>query len=79
MTDHVKKLILVIDKDTLSRNEIAKQLGLKHRGNLRDKYISPAVSLGYVAKLYPESSKSPDQAYYLTTKGLDLLSQIKRK
>lgn len=59
----------------MTRDEIMSLLELKHRGNLRDKYIKPAVSAGYVSMLYPESAKRRDQAYYLTEKGLKLLKQ----
>ena len=48
VTDHVKTFIQVIRGDTLTRDEIMDGLGLKNRGNLRDNYIKPAVSAGYV-------------------------------
>ena len=53
-------------------------LGLKHRGNLRDSYIKPAVSAGYVAMLYPDAASRTDQAYYLTKKGLELLVKLEQ-
>ena len=76
VTDHVKRLILAIRGDTKTRDEIMSCLGLKNRGNLRDGYIKPAVSAGYVAMLYPASPRRTDQAYYLTEKGLEMLKLI---
>ena len=52
-------------------------LGLKHRGNFRVSYIKPAIAGGYIAKLYPDSNSSRSQAYYLTPKGMKLLTTIK--
>ena len=77
VTDHVKKLILTIRGDTKTRVEIMNSMGLKNRGNLRDNYIKPAVSDGYVAMLYPNAPKRTDQAYYLTEKGLKLFALLK--
>ncbi len=31
---------------------------------------------GYVQMLYPDAPKRPDQAYYLTEKGLKLFAEI---
>lgn len=60
VTDHVKKLILAIRGDTKTHDEIMNYLGLKHRGNLRDSYIKPAVYAGYVAMLYPDAVSRTD-------------------
>ena len=78
VTDHVKKLILAIGGDTKTRDEIMNMLRLKHRGNLRDSYIKPAISEGYVAMLYPDAASRTDQAYYLTKKGLELLVTLEQ-
>lgn len=76
VTDHVKRLILVIRGDTKTRDEIMAIMGLKNRGNLRNVYLKPAIADGYVAMLYPDAAKRTDQAYYLTPKGLELLTKI---
>ena len=78
VTEHVKKLIMAIRSDTKTRDEIMNILGLKNRGNLRDNYIKPAMSAGYVSRLYPDSASRTDQAYYLTEKGLELLTTLKQ-
>ena len=69
MTGHVRKLVLGIRGDTMTRNGIMSSLGLKNRGNLRDNYIKPAISAGYVAMIYPTAVRSTIRSYYLTKKG----------
>ena len=76
VTDHVKRLILALRGDTKTREEIMETMGLKHRGNLRDLYLAPAISDGYVNRLYPDAVSKTDQAYYLTPKGLELLKKL---
>ena len=51
-------------------------MGLKHRGNLRDLYLAPAIFDGYINRLYPDAVSRTDQAYYLTPKGLELLKKL---
>lgn len=73
---NVKRIVLGIGEGTLPREEIMLRLGLKGSGNFRATYLYPAIEQGYVAKLYPESDKRRDQAYYLTEKGLELLLRL---
>lgn len=75
---NVKRIVLCIGGETLTREEIMQRLGLKGSGNFRAAYLYPAIEQGYVLKLYPESDKRRDQAYYLTEKGLELLAMIKK-
>ena len=75
---NVKRLILCIGNETLAREEIMQKLGLKGSGNFRATYLYPAIEQGYVSRLYPDSAKRPDQAYYLTEKGLDLLVTLEQ-
>jgi len=75
---NVKRIVLVVGGGTLTRDEIMQRLGLRGSGNFRATYLYPAIEQGYIAKLYPESDKRPDQAYYLTEKGLELFSELKK-
>lgn len=78
ITGNVKRIVLVVGGGTLTRDEIMQRLGLRGSGNFRATYLYPAIEQGYIAKLYPESDKRRDQAYYLTEKGLDLFSLLKK-
>ena len=73
---NVKRIVLGVGEGTLPREEIMLRLGLKGSGNFRATYLYPAIEQGYVTKLYPESDKRRDQAYYLTEKGLELLLRL---
>lgn len=73
VTDQVKKLILALRGDAKSVGELMAALELKHRGNLRELYLTPAIEAGILALRYPDVKTHPNQAYFLTDKGLDLL------
>lgn len=73
VTGNVRRIVLSIGKETLTRDEIMQRMGLKGSGNFRASYLYPAIEQGYVLKLYPESDKRRDQAYYLSEKGLKLI------
>ena len=79
VTGNVKRIVLAVGGGTLTRDEIMQQLGLRSSGNFRSTYLYPAIDQGYIAKLYPESDKRPDQAYYLTEKGLEVFSLLKKE
>lgn len=73
----VRRLVLAIGGQTLTRKEMMDLLSLKGRDNFRVNYLEPSITDGYVSKLHPESDNRPDQAYYLTEKGLKLLAELK--
>ena len=75
--ESIRRIVLAIGGQTLTRKEIMEILSLKGRDNFRNSYLEPSMAEGYVSKLYPESDKRPDQAYYLTEKGLELLTELK--
>ena len=76
VTGNVKRIILSIGGATLTREEIMQRMGLKGSGNFRAAYLYPAIEQGFVLKLYPESDKRRDQAYYLSEKGLRVMQEI---
>lgn len=75
----IKKVILTIRGNTISANEIMKSLQLKGEDNFRKRYLVPSIENGYVQMLYPDAPKRPDQAYYLTEKGLALYAEISKE
>ena len=77
MTNGIRRLALAIGEQTLTRKEIMEKLSLKGRDNFGINYLEPSMTEGYVSKLYPDSDNRPDQAYYLTEKGLKLLTTLK--
>ena len=74
-----KKLIRIIQAirgDTKTAREIMATMQLKGEDNFRKRYLHPSIDFGYVSSLYPDAYKRRDQAYYLTEKGLQLLSEL---
>ena len=74
--ESVRRIVLAIGGQTLTRKEIMEILSLKGRDNFRNSYLEPSMTDGFVSKLYPDSNNRPDQAYYLTEKGLELFSVL---
>ena len=75
--DSVRRLILALGDKSLTRKQIMELLSLKGRDNFRVNYLEPSMEEGIVLKLYPDADNRPDQAYYLTEKGLQLWSELK--
>ena len=75
--DSVRRLILALGDKSLTRKQIMELLSLRGRDNFRVNYLEPSMEEGLVLKLYPDSDNRPDQAYYLTEKGLQLWSELK--
>ncbi len=77
-----KKLIRIIQAirgDTKTAREIMATMQLKGEDNFRKRYLHPSIDFGYVSSLYPDAYKRRDQAYYLTEKGLQLLSELLKR
>ena len=73
------RIIMAIRGNTVSAHEIMAVMQLKGGDNFRKRYLYPSIEAGYVSKLYPDSESRPDQAYYLTEKGLQMLNEIEQK
>lgn len=63
VTEQVGKLIDIIGDNEYSTNELMQLLGLKHRPNFRNKYLLPALSLGYIEMTIPDKPNSSKQKY----------------
>lgn len=60
VTEHVGKLLGVMDDMEYSTKEMMELLGLRHRSSFRDNYLLPALELGYIEMtilVKPNSSK----------------------
>lgn len=75
----MERIVLAIGEKNLTRQEIMDALMLKGRDNFRVNYLEPSIRLGYVRMLYSGASNHPNQAYYLTKKGLKLYQSLNNK
>ena len=76
---NIARIILAIRGNTVPTREIMASMQLKGGDNFRNRYLYPSIEAGYVSKLYPDSESCPDQTYYLTEKGLQLISKLLKK
>ena len=76
--ERVKMLVRVIGKAVLPRRQLVADLQLrqKSRRTFIDHYLKPACGMGLIAFAYPNSPTKPEQAYKLTSKGLELLATM---
>ncbi|MBQ9652270.1 MAG: Fic family protein [Prevotella sp.] len=70
------ELIKVIGQNKLSINQMMDILKLKHRPNILEYHLYPAINEGYVCMLYPQSPRHPRQKYLLTAKGIMLYKEL---
>ena len=75
----IERIVLAIGEQKLTRQEIMDALSLKGIRNFRENYLEPSIRLGYVNMLYAGASNHPNQAYYLTKKGLKLYQSLNNK
>lgn len=75
---NINKIVLAIRGNTVSSREIMASMQLKGGDSFRKRYLYPSIESGYVSMLYPNAPKRRDQAYYLTNKGLQLLSELQK-
>lgn len=75
VTEQVRYLIKAITVE-MSVKEIMNVLCLKHRPYFLEKYLYPAIQLGFVEMTQPDSPKSPTQKYRLTGKGRTVYNNL---
>ena len=75
----LQKLVLVIGESMLPRRAIVDGLHLrqKSRAIFTNNYLKPAITKGYVTMTCPSHPNLPEQAYRLTTDGLDLYRELR--
>lgn len=79
LTSQVKKLIISIGNQSLTRKQVMLQVKLASSSNIMESYLKPAIEQGYVTMLYPDKPRHPQQKYMLTEKGLSVLNIITNK
>ncbi|MDE5998590.1 MAG: ATP-dependent DNA helicase RecG, partial [Bacteroidaceae bacterium] len=62
-TPQVALLIKKMGDAYVSMKEIAEQCGIKDLKYFRESYITPALELGVIERLYPNQPKHPQQKY----------------
>ena len=72
VTGQVMKLLSIMNGD-MSRSEMQKMLGLKHRDSFVESYLQPALESELVSMTLPDKPNSRLQKYRLTDKGRALL------
>ncbi len=65
-----------IGEGTITFKEIMELVGLKDRVNFITNFLHPAIELGFVELLYPDTPKHPRQKYRLTAKGKEYLRKL---
>ena len=71
----LKALLSVLDGE-MSRRMLMKELGIKDRVSFVERYLGPALRIGYVEATQPDSPRSPTQKYRLTGKGAAVRSSL---
>jgi len=72
------RLVLVLNGE-MSRPQLMAILELKNRPHFATNYLDPAIKDGLIEMTIPEKSKSKNQRYRLTQKGLALKENLKSK
>ena len=72
-------LVKIIGHKEFSISQLMELSGLKHRPNFIEYHLNPAISEGYIRKLYPDSPRHPRQKYLLTIKGLSLYNELTKQ
>jgi hypothetical protein len=62
----------------MSRAEIQKILGLKHRENFVLNYLTPSLESAYIEMTIPDIPTHQDQRYRLTAKGIELKKNLEK-
>ena len=76
VTEQVKKLILRLENNIKSTNELMQDLNLKHRPTFLYDYLKPALELGLVEMTMPDKPNSRLQKYRLTISGKQLRNKL---
>ena len=65
----IRNLVKAIGNNQCSIKEMLERVGLKDRKNFLEYHLTPAITEGYVRRLYPDKPRHPRQKYLLTVKG----------
>ena len=72
----LKTLLAAIGENGANLKVLMEVLQRKDRKGFVSTYITPNITAGYIAMLYPETPNHPMQSYYLTANGRKLLEKL---
>ena len=75
VSEQVRTLVNIIGHNELTVKAIMESLSLKSRRYVLVNYLHPAISGGWVNRLYPEQPNHPRQKYVLSDKAKKLIKQ----
>ena len=78
VVEEIKRVVMVL-REPLKRSEIQSLLQLKHDDYFRINYIHPALELGMIELLFPDTPNHPNQKYLLTAKGEELHIMLQKE
>jgi len=78
-TEQVRKLILIMESNSVSLVHLMNLLSFKHRPSFLYNYLRPAIDGQWVEMTIPENPNNPDQKYILTSKGKSLQQKLKKQ
>lgn len=73
------ELVRVIGYEELGINQMMEQKGLKHRQNVLEYHLEPALKEKFVCRKYPDRPNHPRRRYLLTVKGLALYNELTKE
>ena len=76
----VKSLILSIkeSKATAAELQLASGLSPKSKDHFKKQFLNPAIEVGLVSMTHPDNPRHPQQKYYLTELGLEVLKVLEK-
>ena len=72
VSTQVKELLLEL-KGEMSVDEIRQRVCIADREDFRKRYLTPALTAGYIEMTQPNSPRSPTQRYRLTSRGAEVV------
>ena len=72
----LKKFLSLVGDKGSNMKALMEGMNLQNRPSFVNSFITPNITNGYIAMLYPELPNHPMQSYYLTTKGREVLNNL---
>ncbi|QIW14970.1 hypothetical protein A4G20_00570 [Pasteurellaceae bacterium RH1A] len=79
VSDPVTNLLYLLEQEDLGTAQLMKALNISHRSYFRKAYLQVGLDLGLIVMTLPDKPNSRNQKYHLTSKGKQLLQQVKER